>query len=83
VNVDSPEARLAGWVTGPRAYIRLHGRKRWYTGDYGPDELSEIAALARRMASQGAKEIYIFFNNDVGGFAPRNALALKEKLAEG
>lgn len=83
VNVDSPKARLAGWVTGPRAYIRLHGRKRWYTGDYGPGELSEIADLARRMASQGAKEIYIFFNNDIGGYAPHNALALKEMLAKG
>jgi len=83
VNVDSPAARLAGWVTGPRAYIRLHGRKRWYTGDYGPNELSEIADLARRMASQGAREIYIFFNNDIGGYAPHNALALKELLAKG
>jgi uncharacterized protein YecE (DUF72 family) len=44
---------------------------------------SPRACLAGWLASQGAKEIYIFFNNDVGGYAPHNALALKEMLAKG
>jgi uncharacterized protein YecE (DUF72 family) len=82
VSVDSPRDRPTGWVTGPRAYIRLHGRKRWYASNYEPGELEELASLSRQMAGQGAEEIYIFFNNDLGGYAPRNALSLKEMLAE-
>jgi uncharacterized protein YecE (DUF72 family) len=83
VSVDSPKSHPTGWVTGRRAYIRLHGRKRWYAYNYEPGELNEIAALARQMQSQGAQEVYIFFNNDVGVYAPQNALALKELLAKG
>jgi uncharacterized protein YecE (DUF72 family) len=81
VSVDSPTTRLSEWVTGPAAYIRLHGRSGWYDSNYSPTELNEIAALARQMAERGAEKVYIFFNNDVGGYAPHNALALAEILA--
>ncbi|MDI7277705.1 MAG: DUF72 domain-containing protein, partial [Anaerolineae bacterium] len=77
---DSPRSRLCDWVTSPVAYIRLHGRKRWYAYDYTAAELEEIAALARGMAEQGAKEVYVFFNNDFEGYAPRNALVLQAML---
>ena len=82
VNVDSPHERPPGWVTGPRAYIRLHGRGGMYTSDYSLEALYETAATARHLADQGAKEIYIFFNNDVGGHAPKNALSLQEMLGD-
>ena len=80
VSVDSPTTRLSEWVTGQAAYIRLHGRSGWYDSNYSLDELNEIAALARLMAERGAEKVYIFFNNDVGGYAPHNALALAEIL---
>lgn len=79
-NVDSPQSELAGWVTSNIAYIRLHGRKQWYEYNYPIHELREIAALARRMATLGAKQIYIFFNNDFAGYAPQNAMTLAEML---
>jgi uncharacterized protein YecE (DUF72 family) len=82
VSVDAPHTRLSEWVTGPAAYIRLHGRKGWYNSNYTHEELEEIAALARRMQARGAQAVYIFFNNDVGGFAPHNALTLKDILGE-
>jgi uncharacterized protein YecE (DUF72 family) len=53
---------------------------QWYVYDYSLQELREIAALARSMARLGATKIYIFFNNDVNGHAPRNALMLLEML---
>ena len=81
VSVDFPTTRLSEWVTGKAAYIRLHGRSGWYDSNYSPGELNEIAALARQMADRGAEKVYIFFNNDVGGYAPHNALALAEILA--
>jgi len=83
---DSPRGQLAAgsqladWVTARVGYIRLHGRRRWYAYDYSPEELQEIAGAARRMADSGAETIYIFFNNDFEGCAPRNALTLMELL---
>ena len=76
VSVDSPDQRLLDWVTSETAYLRLHGRRRWYEYDYSSEELEDIAKTARRMADQGARTIYIFFNNDYHANAPRNALAL-------
>jgi uncharacterized protein YecE (DUF72 family) len=81
-SADSPRSRLSDRVTSDVAYLRLHGRARWYSHDYTPDELDEIAALARRLADQGARRVYIFFNNDFEGYAPHNALALQERLIQ-
>jgi uncharacterized protein YecE (DUF72 family) len=77
---DSPKTKLTDWVTSETAYIRLHGRKQWYSYDYSRQELREIAELAKRMAGHGAKTVYIFFNNDFEGYAPKNAIALLEML---
>ena len=79
-NVDSPWQRLSNHLTSDRAYIRLHGRKDWYSYDYSGEELREISALARELAFRGAKKVYIFFNNDYQGYAPNNALTLSELL---
>jgi uncharacterized protein YecE (DUF72 family) len=76
VSVDSPRQKPLDWVTSQAGYIRLHGRSRWYSHDYTPAELQEIAEVARRMAASGAKTVYIFFNNDFEAYAPKNALAL-------
>lgn len=80
VGIDSPHHQLTEWVTGPRAYLRLHGRRRWFADEYTPNELEEIGRLAQRMARRGAQEIYIFFNNDISGSAQANALALIQLL---
>jgi len=78
--VDSPNNRIQNILTSDTAYIRLHGRRRWYSDLYLPEELNEIAERARYLAENGAKRVYIFFNNDFDGNAPRNALALQEQL---
>lgn len=79
-NVDSPRQKLSEILTSGRAYLRLHGRERWYSSDYLAVELDEIAGLVRRLAGRGAGRVYVFFNNDFGGFAPANALALQRLL---
>jgi uncharacterized protein YecE (DUF72 family) len=79
-NVDSPRTKLQDWLTAGTAYIRLHGRERWYAHDYTPAELKEITATARRLAAQGAGTVYLFFNNDFHGYAVRNALTLRTML---
>lgn len=79
-SVDSPKIGLMDWVTSDAAYIRMHGRSGWYNADYSDQQLQEVVDLCAGMTAQGAETIYIFFNNDFHGFAPRNALRLREML---
>jgi uncharacterized protein YecE (DUF72 family) len=79
---DSPRSRLSARLTSSSGYLRLHGRRSWYASDYSRPELEEIALAARQMAAEGAAEVYIFFNNDVGGYAPPNAADLAALLNE-
>jgi uncharacterized protein YecE (DUF72 family) len=79
-SVDSPTDHGMDWVTSGRGYIRLHGRGQWYGDDYDDQMLGEVKLLAERMAAQGAKEVFIFFNNDYHGYAPRNAKRLEEMI---
>jgi uncharacterized protein YecE (DUF72 family) len=82
-DVDSPSMGLTGKVTSRSGYIRLHGPGQWYASDYSEADLQAIAGTARGMASQGAEDIYIYFNNDLGGYAHRNAQRIQEILREG
>jgi uncharacterized protein YecE (DUF72 family) len=79
-NVDSPQHRLIDQLTSDRAYLRLHGRKDWYSYNYSHAELTEIATLSQELVRRGAKRVYIFFNNDYQGYAPANARTLGELL---
>ncbi len=79
-NIDSPKIKLMDWLTSDKAYIRMHGRGRWYSTEYSEQDLKEVYDLSKKMIELGAKKIYIFFNNDFGGFATKNALRLGEML---
>jgi uncharacterized protein YecE (DUF72 family) len=82
-DVDSPRQSLTGLLTSDRAYLRMHGRKAWYAYNYSPEELAEIAAVARKLAEHGASHIYAFFNNDYNANAVNNAHLLIEMLGAG
>jgi uncharacterized protein YecE (DUF72 family) len=77
-NPDSPRNALTDIVTSPQGYLRLHGRQLWYSHDYSEQELIEIVETIRRITTCGAKTVYVFFNNDYEGFAPKNAALLKK-----
>jgi uncharacterized protein YecE (DUF72 family) len=79
-NVDSPQQKIPRDLTSNRAYLRLHGRNRWYAYNYSDDELREIAELARDLVQKGARRVYIFFNNDFESYAPDNAITLRKLL---
>lgn len=79
---DSPKQRPLGWVTTHTAYLRLHGRSKWYAHRYTHEELLEILSWIRGSMRAGAREIYVFFNNDFQAFAPSNALELKGMIGE-
>ena len=65
--------------TGDVVYARLHGSSRWYRHDYTDDELSQWAAHIR---DSGAREAWIYFDNDRDAFAIKNAHELIFRLRE-
>lgn len=66
-------------VTADFVYLRFHGTEGAYAGGYSPQKL---AAVARRLAVElrAGREVHAYFNNDVGGFAVRDAAALRRYL---
>lgn len=77
---DSPSTSLENIVTSDLGYIRLHGRTKWFDYNYSHQQLKGIAELAKNMQKKGAKQVYIFFNNDVNAYSVKNALTLKKML---
>jgi len=67
--------------TADFVYIRRHGHGGRYDSCYSADELRKDAARVRRYLKKGL-DVYIYFNNDAFGYAPRNATELKEMLEQ-
>jgi uncharacterized protein YecE (DUF72 family) len=64
---------------GPCVYVRFHGAGGTYTGAYPEDRLARWAEWLNEQRRGGA-EVYAYFNNDVGGHAPRDAVTLRRLL---
>lgn len=60
-------------------YLRRHGHGGDYAACYNEEELAMDADRIRAYLKDG-RDVYIFFNNDALGFAPKNALRLMEML---
>jgi uncharacterized protein YecE (DUF72 family) len=95
VNVDQPlfsdSVKPADTVTGPVAYVRLHGRnyEKWFAHQeswerynylYSKDELEPWVRRIESMAR--SKETYVITNNHFRGQAIVNAADLKEALGQ-
>jgi uncharacterized protein YecE (DUF72 family) len=66
----SPRVRV-----GPFVYVRFHGVTR-YGGRYGDDELAPWAEWLSAEHAAG-RDVFAYFNNDIGGHAPRDAVRLR------
>jgi uncharacterized protein YecE (DUF72 family) len=68
-------------ATAPFVYVRLHGPDHHglYAGSYSDADLGWWADRVREWES-GGREVYVYFNNDGGGNAVRNALTLRHLL---
>ena len=66
-------------VTADFVYIRRHGIEGSYNGFYSREELERDAARVQSYLDRGL-DVFIYFNNDVGGAAPQNALELAQLL---
>lgn len=77
----------AGLPCIPRAttdlvYVRMHGSDpdALYAGSYPQRELRWWAGLIAEWDGDG-RDVWLYFNNDLGGHAVRNALSLREHLS--
>jgi uncharacterized protein YecE (DUF72 family) len=66
-------------VVGPFVYVRFHGASAKYGGSYSAAQLDDWAGWLDAHRARGLR-VYAYFNNDVGGHAPRNAVTLREAL---
>jgi uncharacterized protein YecE (DUF72 family) len=64
-------------ATANFVYVRLHGSKKLYASDYSEVELQ---TWAQKIEAWG-KDTYLYFDNDFGGYAVKNAKRLKGILS--
>jgi uncharacterized protein YecE (DUF72 family) len=66
-------------AVGPLVYIRFHGSGRRYGGRYSRQRL---AAWADRIVawSEAGRPVWVYFNNDIGGHAFRDADRLRDMV---
>jgi len=66
-------------ITADFTYIRLHGPGNKYQGDY-PEETLRVWAKRIEDWHNQLKHVFVYFDNDQAGFAPKNALELKHMV---
>lgn len=76
---DLPDSASPEIVTGKLAYVRFHGPTGKYQGSYADADLARWAGRMRKWSSQRIP-VFAYFNNDIGGHAPRNASTLRSML---
>ena len=67
--------------TGGFRYVRFHGKTGRYSGRYGAAALRPYAAGFLASAARG-EDVFVYFNNDLGGHAVRDALELLALVGE-
>ncbi len=65
-------------ITADSVYIRLHGSRKLYASEYTPEELE---MWAKKIVGWGC-EAFLYFDNDFGGYAIRNAQMLKKIMKD-
>jgi uncharacterized protein YecE (DUF72 family) len=76
VLADRPGARVPGYVTGGWSYVRFHQGTRHAAGY----PRAKIRRWADRLVELPATDVYVYFNNDPGGAAVRDARTLFDLL---
>jgi len=66
-------------LTADFVYIRRHGEGGSYATSYTQEQLKRDAKRIKNYLKQG-KDVYIYFNNDAFGYAPKNAMELQDIL---
>jgi uncharacterized protein YecE (DUF72 family) len=74
---DMPGSATRPVPIGPFAYVRFHGVGGRYRGAYSDVALRTWGRRLRTWADAG-RACFVYFNNDGGGHAPRDAARLRE-----
>ena len=74
-DAPSPWINTASWI-----YVRGHGPSGRYYGAYADAALRSWAKRIRAWSAQG-KDLFCYFDNDIGAAAPNDALRLKRMLS--
>jgi len=75
--IDGPKWPTRGAVTADFVYIRFHGQTRLYSSSYDDAALNAWAERIRAWRDANL-DVFAYFNNDEGAYAPRDALRLRE-----
>jgi uncharacterized protein YecE (DUF72 family) len=59
-------------------YVRLHGDAELYASGYSGASLDDWAEKCRRWAED--RDVFVYFDNDIKGYAPHDAMALQQRL---
>ncbi len=68
-------------ITAKNIYLRFHGPAAHYASSYTDEDLKYFAVKFKNWSKEG-HVIWAFFNNDIHGFAPRDAFRLKALCKE-
>jgi uncharacterized protein YecE (DUF72 family) len=75
---DMPGSASGQLAVGPFVYVRFHGAQK-YSGRYDDATLERWADWLAAQRQNG-RPVFAYFNNDVGGHAPRDAARLREMV---
>ena len=78
---DMPGSATGKLPTCPFVYVRFHGSGQKYGGGYSDARLRGWAEWLNARRDEGC-DVYAYFNNDIGGHAPRDAMTLRRTLEE-
>jgi len=76
---DMGDKRSPEVVTGDFVYLRLHGPAGAYEGSYSARRLARLAAKLEAWRQDG-RDCFVYFDNDAGGQAPKDALRLLRQI---
>jgi uncharacterized protein YecE (DUF72 family) len=68
-------------AVGPLVYVRLHGDTELYASGYTDKALDEWAERLRAWTADG-RDAFVYFDNDVKGYAPHDARKLIARLED-
>lgn len=67
-------------VTSDFVYIRRHGEGGSYATCYSKASIKRDAKRIKNYMKKNVKDVFIYFNNDFQGYAPKNAKELMEQI---
>ncbi len=79
VIADSPRWPKIETTTSDTVYLRLHGEEKLYSGPYSDDALERYAYMINDWLLD-EKEVWVFFNNTIGGAATTDAKRLQKVI---